>query len=80
MTSGPPTIGVLRSQGVAGIRVMCPGCRAMATVSFDAIALPDETLFPAIPQRRRLVCKACGIRSRSVMPDWPPTTNGGLRR
>ena len=69
----PPTIGFLLRHGVSGFRVACTAddCRRSNVVTFEAACLSDETLFPMIERRKRVVCSACGNRQVHIMPDWP---------
>ena len=66
----PPTVGQLRSQGVAGFVVTCDRCRHSSDLMFDAMAIPGDLAFPAIRSARRFVCTGCGGRAVHVMPDW----------
>ena len=66
----PPTIARLKEMGVAGVEAMCRDCRRSAPLSFDVIALPDETPFPEIVKLRRFRCEGCGSKKAVVTPDW----------
>jgi hypothetical protein len=68
----PPTIGKLKSMGLAGVWVSCTraGCQRSVAPGFDQLGLPDDLLFPEIPARRRFICSGCGAKTVSVTPDW----------
>ena len=66
----PPTIARLKAMGVEGIDVTCRDCRRSASLPFDVIALPDETLFPHIAKLRRFRCEGCCSKWAVVTPDW----------
>ena len=68
--SSPPTIARLKAMGVEGVYVLCRDCRRSEPVSFDVVALPDETLFPNIVKLRRFRCERCGSTNAVVTPDW----------
>lgn len=69
----PPTIGMLRDQGVRSIHVSCtaPNCLHGANLQLDTLGLPDDTSFLAVATRRRWKCIKCGCRKVHVMPRWP---------
>jgi hypothetical protein len=66
----PPTIADLKAMGVEGVDVTCRDCQRSEPVSFDVIALPDETLFPNLVKLRRFGCASCGSRAAFVTPGW----------
>ncbi len=80
MDYAPPTIAQLKADGVARVRVTCLelACRHSGTVPFEAVGLPDDTLFPRIKAARRFACSKCSSREVSLMPDWPARGAGGL--
>jgi hypothetical protein len=41
----PPTNARLKAMGVEGVYATCRDCRRWTSLPFDAVALPDETLF-----------------------------------
>ena len=69
----PPTIGMLRNQGVTLFYVSCTAsnCLHGANVQLDALDLPYDMPFPEVRYRRRWICAKCGGRKVSVMPRWP---------
>lgn len=71
-TQQPPAIAHFKGMGVTGIRISCTAydCRRNNTLAFDALPFPDELAFPKIEASGRLVCRQCGSRLVSVMPDW----------
>lgn len=66
----PPTIGCLKAMGVDGVDIVCRDCRRSTSLPFDAIALPDQTLFPDVVKLRRFRCEGCGSTRAVVTPDW----------
>jgi hypothetical protein len=71
--TGPlPTIADSRALGMTGVRVECGAlyCHHTKRVEFDAIGLPDDTVFIDIPKLCRSVCEKCGGRDVSVGADW----------
>ncbi len=66
----PPTIARLKAMGVEGVDVLCRECRRSTALTFDVIALRDETLFPDIVKLRRFRCEGCGSRQAIVVPAW----------
>lgn len=68
----PPTIAHWRGHGLKAIEVCCYAgyCRHSGRIEFDALGLPDETLFHDIPRLRRFRCMACGAHAMDVRPDW----------
>jgi hypothetical protein len=66
----PPTIGHLKSMGLTGVYVTCRGCQRSRPLPFDALKLPDETLFPDVERLRRFRCADCGGSASAVTPDW----------
>lgn len=71
-----PTIADLKASGLTGVYSVCRACQHSGAVAFDAIGLPDETLFPDIGRARRFRCSACGAREtlRSIVSD-PKSTS-----
>ena len=69
--AAPPTIASCCRQKMTGFTVHCGApCRHVGRVAFDALRLPDTTIFIEIPKLRRIVCQACGRRASEIMPDW----------
>ena len=71
--TGPlPTIADKRRLGMTGFRVECATlyCYHTKRVEFDALGLPDDTVFIDIPKLRRFVCERCGGREATVFADW----------
>ena len=70
--TGPlPTIADTRRLGMTGFRVECVTlhCQHTKRVEFDALGLPDDTVFLDIPKLRRFVCaRATGDRRRALEP------------
>jgi hypothetical protein len=67
--NGPfPTVGDSRHLGMTGFRVECSAqhCHHEKRVEFDALGLPDDTVFLDIPKLRRFVCEKCGDREATV--------------
>jgi len=53
-----------------GFRVECSTrCHHTKRVEFDALGLPDDTVFLDIPKLRRFVCEKCGGREATVGAD-----------
>ena len=65
----PPDITNLKAKGAVGAALYCNVCHHSATISWEKLALPDETLFTGV-RELRFVCSACGGRRVHVMPDW----------
>jgi hypothetical protein len=76
----PPTIAHLKAQGLTGVCPVCRACQHSDAVAFDAIGLPEETLFPDIARTRRFRCSACGARDCAVVPDWRGYRASGMGR
>jgi hypothetical protein len=76
----PPTIAHLKAMGVEGIYATCRSCQRSEPVPFDVIALPDETLFPAIAKLKRFRCGGCGCKQAFVTPDWRGMKAPGMGR
>jgi|SRR5664279_3473616 len=71
--TGPlPTIAYSKRLGMTGFRVECCAqyCHRQRRVEFDALGLPDDTVFLDIPKARHFVCAKCGGREASVGADW----------
>jgi hypothetical protein len=71
--TGPlPTIADTKRLGMSGLRVECSTlyCHHEKRVGFDALGLPDDTVFLDIPKLRRFVCEKCGGREAKVGADW----------
>ncbi len=75
-----PTIGDSRRQGMSTFSVHCGApCAHVSKLTFDALRLPDETLFIDIPKKRRLRCSSCGRRATEISMSWhevPRVGNG----
>ncbi len=56
--------------GVEGVYALCRDCRRADPVSFDVVALPDETLFPNIAKMRCFRFEGCGSTNAVLTPDW----------
>ena len=58
----PPTLGMLRAQGVTRFRVSCTevNCGHGADLMLDTLGLSDDTPFPSIARWRRWKCSHCG--------------------
>jgi hypothetical protein len=69
---GPPTVLDLKGMGLAGINSWCrnPDCRHSGKVSWDKLGVSDQTAFPAIQDKVRLRCSACGAANFQITPDW----------
>lgn len=67
-----PTIGDSKRLGMTGLRVYCSGlyCHLQRRVEFEALGLPDDTLFRDIPKLRQFVCPRCGGLRVTVGEDW----------
>lgn len=67
----PPTIGDCRRQGMVTFSVHCPPpCGRVSRLTFDALRLPDETIFLDIPKKRRLRCTECERAASEIAPSW----------
>lgn len=64
----PPTIGMLKAQGVTGARLWCVECGHHAVMTWKAMRAKDDEPFPTVG--RSLKCSACGGRQVHRMPDW----------
>jgi hypothetical protein len=65
-STGPMTLGNMRSLGPRDLDVTCKACGYHTTVNMDA--WPDEEPVPAFGRRMR--CTKCGHLSASARPDW----------
>jgi len=65
---GPPTVAMLKAQGVAGVRLWCVGCGRHAVLSWAQLKAGDGESFPTAG--RQPACSACGSREVTRMPDW----------
>jgi hypothetical protein len=76
VSRGEPTktIANARAAGETRFTVHCGRieCGHRAELAFDAIKLPDETIFVHIPRLLNFVCSKCGSRDVKVMPIFPP--------
>ena len=67
----PPTIGDSRRQGMSTFSVHCAApCGHVSKLTFDALRLPDTTIFIEIPRKRRLICQSCGRRAVEISASW----------
>lgn len=75
MARNPPTktIGHARAGGETEFMVYCEmaGCYHQAAMTFDALGLPDDTIFVDIPRVRGFVCTKCQSKRVKVMPIFP---------
>jgi hypothetical protein len=81
--TGPAaTIGDLRRIGVVACQIQRagPDCWRDTRVTFDALALPDNTALPDVPHLRRFRCSRCGCRQVRVTPDWTDYAAQGMGR
>ena len=46
------------------------GCGHSGDILYDALGLPDETIWIRIPWHRRLICSRCGTRTYEISPNW----------
>jgi hypothetical protein len=67
--TGPPTVAMLKAQGVAGVRLWCVGCGHHAVLTWAQLKAGDDEPFPTAG--RPPACSACGGREVTRMPDWP---------
>jgi hypothetical protein len=67
-----PTIADTKRLGMTSFRVECSTryCHHEKLVEFDALGLPEETVFLDIPKLRRFICEKCGGREATVGADW----------
>lgn len=75
MARGEPTKTV-RQAKAAGETHFTIRCRRMecghrATMAFDELRLPEETIFVHIPRLLNFVCTKCQSRDVKVMPIFP---------
>jgi hypothetical protein len=71
--TGPlPTIADNKRLGMTGFRVECATlyCHHTKRVEFDALGLPDDTVFLDIPKLRRFVWEEGGGREATARADW----------
>ncbi len=73
----PPTLAMLRQQGIRALSVTCHSlwkgatCHRTTTLLLDQLAALDDVAFPALRRRLRLVCSQCGGRTMHIVPLWP---------
>jgi hypothetical protein len=82
VSRGEPTktIANARAAGETRFTVHCGRieCGHRAELAFDAIKLPDETIFVHIPRLLNFVCSKCGSRDVKVNADL--STGSGTAR
>ncbi|WP_439572655.1 hypothetical protein [Phreatobacter sp.] len=65
----PPTVGLLRGQGVMGARLWCVGCKRQGILTWEQMRAREDEPFPSAGGRLR--CGRCGSDQVTRMPDWP---------
>ncbi len=74
-----PTIGHMKSQGIAGIIVECgqSTCGNRRKLSFDDLGLSDRVVFIEIAKHRGFRCTRCGSRKVTIVANHPNPLGSG---
>jgi len=69
-----------RGRPLCSLKRNARACQHSGSVAFDAIGLPDETLFRDTGRARRFRCSGCRARDFAIMPDWRVIARRGWGR